>query len=120
MFEVTTNIFLHHIDDIEEDIYHSSKNIHARTDNMPSNNQFLLGKSVDPNLEFNFNLAKLNQFSMSESTTNIFLNHIDVLEEDIYHSSKRIHARTGPPLGFLGHYLRGGFGKSIGSPFISI
>jgi hypothetical protein len=37
---------------------------------------------------------KFNQFSMSESTRNIFLNHSGHIREDICGSSKKIHART--------------------------
>ena len=57
MSESTRNIFLQHMDIIEEDICHSSKKIQARTDNMTSNSQFLVAKSQYPNLELNFNLA---------------------------------------------------------------
>jgi hypothetical protein len=51
MSESTTNIFLNHTGVIEEDIYHSSKKIQARTNVMTSNNHFLVAKSQYPNLE---------------------------------------------------------------------
>ena len=63
--------------------------IQNRTNIMTSNNHFLVATPGYPNFKLNFNFAKLSQFFMSESTTNILLDWMDDMREEIYESSNR-------------------------------
>ena len=50
--------------------------------------------SESPNLEMNLKMAELIQFSMSEDTRNMFLDHFGQIRDDICDTGKKIHPGT--------------------------
>ena len=95
MFGSGRIIFLLHIGCIRDDIYHSSKKIQPGT-NLTSN-CFTFGgqKSDNSNIkEMNLKKTELIQFSMFESTINMFQDHVGHIRDDIYHSSQKIQPGT--------------------------
>ena len=90
MSESTTDIFLNHIDNIKDDIYHSSKKIIPGTNVMTWNNHFLVAESVYPNIESNLVQSVFNV----RKSLNIFSHHIGQIWDDSCGSSKKIQQGT--------------------------
>ena len=72
MVESGRNIILHHIDDIKDDIYHSSKKLHPGTNKIISNYHFWVAISVDSSQEIYLTKAEPIQVSMPEKNEYFF------------------------------------------------
>ena len=90
MCENCRNIFLDYIDDIKGDVHHLSKKIQARTQWYDIKEPNSGSSSLESSHEMILKMAKLSQFSPSESSWIIFLHHIDDIRNDICHSTKKI------------------------------
>jgi hypothetical protein len=89
MPESSRNIFLLHFGLIRDDICNLHKKVHARKKEINFKSKFSEQYLCTPILK----LAYLIQFSMPESSRNIFLLHSGHIRNDICNLYKKVHAR---------------------------